>query len=83
MIVDYFVINKQQLDLVSLYQRGGRYADFNVPGLVAFFVPAFLTLFSLATGWLTWFYDYGWFVGSLSGALLYYLMKRNQIQAVN
>lgn len=83
MIVDYFVINKQQLDLVSLYQRGGRYADFNVPGLVAFFIPAFLTLFSLVTGMLTWFYDYGWFVGSCSGALLYYLMKRSQIQAVN
>ena len=83
MIVDYFVINKQQLDLVSLYQRGGRYADFNVAGLVAFLVPVQLTLFALATGSFSWFYDYGWFTGSILGALLYYIIRHNQTPEPN
>lgn len=76
MIVDYFVINKQQLDLVSLYQRGGKYADINYQGMVAFLMPAALSLFTLTTGYLNWFYDYGWFTGSILGATLYYFLKR-------
>jgi NCS1 family nucleobase:cation symporter-1 len=76
MIVDYFVINKQQLDLVSLYQRGGRYADINYQGMAAFLIPVALTIFTLTTGYLNWFYDYGWFTGSILGATLYYCLKR-------
>ena len=76
MIVDYFVINKQQLDLVSLYQRGGRYPDINYQGMTAFLIPVALTIFTLTTGYLNWFYDYGWFTGSILGATLYYYLKR-------
>jgi NCS1 family nucleobase:cation symporter-1 len=76
MIVDYFVVNKQQLDLVSLYQRGGRYADINYQGMAAFLIPVALTIFTLTTGYLNWFYDYGWFTGSILGATLYYYFKR-------
>lgn len=76
MIVDYFVINKQQLDLVSLYQRGGTYRDVNYQGLAALLIPAALTLFSIATGYLSWFYDYGWFTGSILGAAIYYGLKK-------
>jgi NCS1 family nucleobase:cation symporter-1 len=75
MIVDYFVINKQQLDLVSLYLRGGKYADVNVQGMIAFFVPVVLTLMTLMTGYMSWFYNYGWFTGSITGAAIYYLLK--------
>jgi NCS1 family nucleobase:cation symporter-1 len=75
MIVDYFVINKQQLDLVSLYLRGGKYADVNVQGMIAFFVPVVLTLITLMTGYMNWFYNYGWFTGSITGAGIYYLLK--------
>jgi NCS1 family nucleobase:cation symporter-1 len=78
MIVDYFVINKQQLDLVSLYLRGGKYADINIQGMVAFVVPVALTLFSLMTGYISWFYDYGWFTGSFMGAVIYYCLKVKQ-----
>ena len=74
MIVDYFVINKQQLDLVSLYKSGGRYANVNYRGLLAFLLPVLLTVFSLLTGKLHWFYDYGWFTGSLLGAAIYYAL---------
>jgi NCS1 family nucleobase:cation symporter-1 len=76
MIVDYFVINKQQLDLVSLYKSGGRYAGFNYQGLAAFFIPVALTIVALTTGYLHWFYKYGWFTGSILGAIIYYALKR-------
>jgi NCS1 family nucleobase:cation symporter-1 len=76
MIVDYFVINKQELDLISLYTRGGKYADVNYSGMIAFFIPVALTLFTLTSGYLNWFYDYGWFTGSILGAVIYYLLKK-------
>jgi NCS1 family nucleobase:cation symporter-1 len=78
MIVDYFVINKQQLDLVSLYKKGGKYAGFNYQGLTAFFIPVALTIVALITGELNWFYKYGWFTGSILGAAIYYGLKRGK-----
>ena len=75
MIVDYFIINKQELDLVSLYKSGGIYSNVNYYGLTAFFIPVALTIFSLTTGKLHWFYDYGWFTGSILGGTIYYVLK--------
>jgi NCS1 family nucleobase:cation symporter-1 len=77
MIVDYFIINKQNLDLVSLYTRGGIYADVNYQGMIAFIIPVALTIFTLTSGYLNWFYNYGWFTGSILGALIYYMLKRD------
>ena len=77
MIVDYFVINKQNLDLVSLYTRGGVYADVNYQGMIAFIIPVALTIFTITSGYLNWFYDYGWFTGSILGAFIYYLLKKS------
>lgn len=76
MIVDYFIINKQQLDLVSLYKTGGRYPAVNHQGMAAFLIPVGLTLISITTGMMDWFYSYGWFTGSILGAVIYYLLKR-------
>ena len=81
MIVDYFVINKQQLDLVSLYKQGGVYPNVNVQGLIAFLIPVALTIFSLSTGKLHWFYNYGWFTGSLFGAFIYYILKFKKVNS--
>lgn len=75
MIVDYFIINKQSLDLVSLYKAGGYYPNVNYQGLIAFFIPVALTIYSLSSGKLHWFYDYGWFTGSIFGAIIYYALK--------
>lgn len=79
MIVDYFIVNKQQLDLVSLYKRGGCYADVNYNGVIAFLIPVALTIYTIITGNLNWFYDYGWFTGSLMGAFIYYMLNRPKI----
>jgi NCS1 family nucleobase:cation symporter-1 len=78
MIVDYFAIRRQALDLPGLYRDGGPYPAWNRPGFIAFLVPVALTILALATGRLRWFYDYGWFTGSLLGGLIYYLLGRKR-----
>ena len=78
MIVDYFAIRRQKLDLPGLYRDDGPYPAWNRPGFIAFLVPVALTIFAIATGRLRWFYDYGWFTGSLLGGLLYYLLGRKR-----
>jgi nucleobase:cation symporter-1, NCS1 family len=71
MVVDYFIIKKQQLDLPGLY-RDDVYPAWNWNGFIAFGVPVVLTLLSLGSDLFSWFYSYGWFTGSALGGLLYY-----------
>lgn len=71
MVVDYFIVKKQQLDLAGLY-RDDYYPAYNVAGFVAFGIPVVLTLVALTTGVMTWFYDYGWFTGSALGGVIYF-----------
>lgn len=75
MVMDYFWLRRQTLDLAGLY-RDGVYPAYNANGFIAFAVPVLLTLFALTTGHLMWFYDYGWFTGSSLGALLYYALEQ-------
>jgi NCS1 family nucleobase:cation symporter-1 len=76
MVVDYFLVRNQSYDLLSLYKDNGLYPAWHVPGFVAFLVPVLLTIVALTTGYLSWFYDYGWFTGSILGGIIYYLMSR-------
>ncbi|NNF16512.1 MAG: NCS1 family nucleobase:cation symporter-1 [Gammaproteobacteria bacterium] len=76
MIVDYFIIRKQHYELADLYLDGGIYPAWNAAGFLAFGVPVALTLVAITTGKLGWFYNYGWFTGSIMGALLYFLAAR-------
>ncbi|MBD3896838.1 NCS1 family nucleobase:cation symporter-1 [Halomonas sp. ML-15] len=76
MAVDYFLIKRQQLDVPSLYQDGCAYPAVNWPGFVAFGIPVGLTVISLLTGTMYWFYDYGWFTGSALGAVIYYVASQ-------
>ncbi|UYG00342.1 NCS1 family nucleobase:cation symporter-1 [Halomonas sp. GD1P12] len=73
MAVDYFLIKKQSLDVPSLYMDGHAYPAVNVAGFIAFGVPVGLTLVSLLTGTMNWFYNYGWFTGSILGAIVYFV----------
>lgn len=78
MIVDYFLVKKQKYVLVDLYRNGGVYPGWNLNGFIAFLVPVLLTVVAITTGTLAWFYDYGWFTGSLLGGLIYWLSGRGQ-----
>lgn len=73
MVVDYFIIKKQRLDLAGLY-RDDVYPAWNWHGFIAFGVPVALTLMSLGSSAFNWFYSYGWFTGSTLGGLLYYVL---------
>jgi NCS1 family nucleobase:cation symporter-1 len=77
MIVDYFLIKKQHIDLVDIYKSGGIYPNIHWQGLIAFIIPVMITIISLLSGFMTWIYDYGWFVGSILGGFIYYIINKN------
>jgi NCS1 family nucleobase:cation symporter-1 len=76
MIVDYFLVKKQSYDVIALYQDNAGYPAWNKAGFVAFLIPVGLTLVAIRTGKLGWFYDYGWFTGSILGGLIYYIVAK-------
>ena len=78
MVVDYFLIKNQEYNLLALYQDGAGYPAWNKSGFIAFLVPVALTLIAVTTGALSWFYDYGWFTGSILGGLIYYFVAKNE-----
>ena len=79
MIVDYFLIKQQVLDLPALYKDGSTYPAWNGSGFVAFLIPVGLTLIAISTGFMSWFYDFGWFTGSVLGGLIYYALNLKNI----
>ena len=81
MIVDYFLIKNQEYDLLALYQDNAGYPAWNIAGMVAFGIPVGLTMIAITTGHLSWFYDFGWFTGSILGGLIYYLVARGEIRS--
>jgi len=81
MIVDYFLIKNQEYDLLAIYQDNAGYPAWNKAGFIAFLIPVGLTLIAITTGQLSWFYDYGWFTGSILGGLIYYLVARGEIRS--
>ena len=73
MIVDYFFIRKQELDVGALYTSSTLYPKVNWAGFIAFLLPVAVTLLAVTADVFTWYYNYGWFTGSISGAVIYYV----------
>jgi len=76
MVVDYFLVKKQEYNLIALYKDNAGYPAWNVTGFIAFLIPVTLTLLALKIESLSWFYTYGWFTGSILGGLLYYVVAK-------
>jgi NCS1 family nucleobase:cation symporter-1 len=76
MIVDYFLVKNQSYDLLALYQDNAGYPAWNTAGFIAFLVPVGLTFIAITTNQLSWFYNYGWFTGSILGGLIYYFVAK-------
>lgn len=81
LIADYFIVRQKKLTLADLYRRGGAYADWNAPALVA-------TAAGCAAAWIGAFvpalhavYDYAWFVGFLVAGGGYLALKRGSAAA--
>jgi len=81
MVVDYFAIKKQSYDVMALYQDNAGYPAWNKAGFIAFLVPVGFTLIAITTGQLNWFYDYGWFTGSILGGVIYYFAARHEVRS--
>ena len=80
MIVDYYLLRHQTLDVAGLYDEvGGPYRfgnGWNNPALVAFAIAA---VFSVATVWvpaLAVLSGYAWVIGALIGGALYYMLAK-------
>ncbi|MGO3344937.1 MAG: NCS1 family nucleobase:cation symporter-1 [Marinomonas sp.] len=78
MIVDYFSIKRQHLDLVALYTPNSLYPAFNIAGLLAFATPVAITIIAVNIPAIEWFYRYGWFTGAFTGAIVYFVLAKIQ-----
>jgi len=79
MVIDYFLIKKQTYNLLALYKDNAGYPAWNKAGFIAFLIPVGLTIIAITTDKLGWFYDYGWFTGSILGGFIYYFVARGEI----
>ncbi|MBC7888736.1 MAG: NCS1 family nucleobase:cation symporter-1 [Ferruginibacter sp.] len=92
MIVDYYFIRKQQLELSDLYKVKGAYSfnkGFNRYAIIALLlgilpnVPGFLVQVklmgeTLMPAWIIHLYSYAWFVGFFVSGISYMLMMRRK-----
>jgi NCS1 family nucleobase:cation symporter-1 len=90
MIIDYYFIRRQQLDVDALYQPRGAYSfgnGFNNRALIALLlgilpnVPGFLTTIKVipldsVPAWIAQLYNYAWFVGFFVSAIIYLVLMR-------
>ena len=91
MIVDYYFIRKQSLEVEDLYNTKGMYAfsnGYNFKAIIALLigiapnVPGFFTTIKvfpadMFPNWIIGLYSYAWFVGfALSGFVYWLLMKK-------
>lgn len=82
MIVDYYLIKKQELDIQDLFSTdpGGKYyydGGWNRKALIAFFPAA---IFSVASVWVPALADlsgFAWVIGAALGAVTHYALSRN------
>lgn len=85
MICDYWIVRKKQLNLRDLYLENGEYtfhAGWNWAAVIATLVGCALSWIGLFVDQLKPLYDYSWFVGLGSSAVIYWLLMRNyKVQA--
>jgi NCS1 family nucleobase:cation symporter-1 len=79
MVADYFFIRGTRLDVNSLYHRGGPYEythGINPRAIIALASGVVIALIGLFVPSLRWLYDYAWFVGFATAALVYIALMR-------
>jgi nucleobase:cation symporter-1, NCS1 family len=75
-IVDYWIVRRQQLSLRDLYIDGGEYPLVHWPAMIALAVGIGLALVGLVVPALRSLYDYAWFVGFAAAGAVYLLLAR-------
>jgi NCS1 family nucleobase:cation symporter-1 len=85
MVVDYWLLKQQELDVPDLYRTNGRYAGVNLIAVVALIagilpnIPGFLKSAGIIAGPPNFFddlYVYAWFTGFLIAGALYFAGMR-------
>ncbi len=93
MIVDYYFVRKQHLNVRELYNHKGRYSytsGFNQKAIIALLlgvlpnVPGFLLTIKLISAdafptWVSHLYNYAWFVGFFVSGIAYLLMMKKVV----
>ena len=78
LIVDYWVLRKQRLNVRDLYVEGGEYPLVHWPAMFALATGIALALIGLVLPKLRPLYDYSWFVGFGVSALVYLIIGRKR-----
>jgi NCS1 family nucleobase:cation symporter-1 len=84
MVADYFFIRGTRLDVNSLYHRGGPYEythGINPRAIVALASGVLVALIGLFVSSLRFLYDYAWFVGFGTAAVVYIVLMTKSAQA--
>jgi NCS1 family nucleobase:cation symporter-1 len=76
LIVDYWIIRRQRLNVRDLYVEGGEYPLVNWSAMFALAAGIGLALIGLVVPALRVLYDYSWFVGFGVSAVVYLLLPR-------
>lgn len=79
MVADYFLIRRTHLDVYSLYHRGGPYEytrGINPRAIIALVCGVIVALIGLVVPHLRWLYDYAWFVGFGTAAVVYLTLMK-------
>ena len=75
-IVDYWIVRRQELNLRDLYVDGGEYPLVHWPAMIALAVGVGLALVGVVVPTLRSLYDYAWFVGFAAAGTVYLLLAR-------
>ena len=67
MVVDYFILRKQKLDVNDLYNREGRFKGINWAAVIAIIVGSICSLIIL---------DMSWYVSLIPTGLVYYILMK-------
>lgn len=76
LIVDYWIVRRQTLNVHDLYVDGGEYPLVHWPGMIALAAGIGFALVGLVVPSLRLLYDYAWFVGFAVAAVVYLLLAR-------
>lgn len=76
LIMDYWVVRRQTLNVHDLYVEGGEYPLVHWPAMIALAAAIGLALVGLVVPALRTLYDYAWFIGFGVSAVVYLVLAR-------
>jgi cytosine/uracil/thiamine/allantoin permease len=79
MMSDYFVVRRQNLDVVALFDPNGQYKGVHTAAFVALAVGVITALLGIWLPALSWLYTLSWFSGFAVSFLMYALLARRQV----